>query len=182
MSVGLNLTTGGFAGLQQSVAGAIGTLTAPGALNATLQANPANTTTAINMTIVVKGVPQGLVRSMNIDEEFNYQRVRAISSAVNVALIPGVYEATAQINRAFLYGVTMETAFGGGLRAVVGKYSADPDFSKFYFNIVEVDNLGNALATRHDCVLTSVRTAYDIDGVVIIQDASLLIRWSDTKK
>lgn len=181
MSAGLNLTTGGFAGLQQTIAGAIGSLAPPGALSASLQANPSNTTTAINLTIVVKGVPQGLVRSMSIDEEFNYQRVRAISAAVNVALIPGVYEATAQINRAFLYGVTLETAFGGGLRSVIGKYAADPDFTKFYFNIVEVDNLGGTIATRHDCVLTSLRKAYDIDGVVIIEDASILIRWSDSR-
>jgi hypothetical protein len=169
----------GYAALQTGIAGSIGPLTTAGALSASLQPNAGATTTAINLAIVVQGIPQGLISSMTIDEQFNQQRVRAISSAVNVALIPGVYEATAQINRAFLYGVTLETAFGGGLRPVIGKYQANPDFTQFYFVILEINNQGIALATRHDCVLTSLRRAYEINQVVIIEDASILIRWSD---
>lgn len=179
MTVGAQVLQTGFAGLQNSISQSIGSLNIPSAFGASLQANPANTTTAINLTIVANGIPQGLVRSMNVDEQFNVQRVRAISSAVNVALIPGVYEATAQINKAFLYGVSLESAFGGGIRAVVGKYLASPDFTKFYFNIVTVDNQGRTLKTYHDCMLTSVREAIEIDGVVIMEDASILIRWSD---
>lgn len=170
---------GGYASLQQQISQNVGSIGLPGAFGASLQPNAANTTTAVNLTIVVNGVPQGLIRSMSVDEQFNVQRVRVIGSAVDVAMVPGVYEATAQINKAFLYGVTLETAFGGGIRAVVGKYQADADFTKFYFNILEVDNLGRTLATRHDCMLTSIQRAYEIDQVVVFESASLLIRWTD---
>jgi len=171
---------GGFAGIQQQIQNTVGSVSVPGAFGTSLQPNAGNTTTAVNLLIVVNGIPQGLIKSLSIDEQFNVQRVRAIGSAISVALIPGVYEATASINKSFIYGQTLETAFGGGLRPVVGKYQASADFTQFYFNIVEVDNKGNTLATRHDCVLSSVRRAYEIDGVIIMEDASLLIRWSES--
>jgi hypothetical protein len=171
---------GGYAGIQGTIASAIGGFGVPGAFNQSLQQNPASTTTAVNLVLVVNGQPQGLVKSLSIDEQFNMQRVKALGSAINIALLPGVYEATASVNKAFLYGQSIEGAFGGGLRPVVGKYLADPDFTKFYFNILEATASGITIATRHDCVLTSVRRTYEIDQVVIIEDASILIRWSDT--
>ena len=169
-----------FTSIQTGVANALGNLNLPGVFTSSLQPNPGNTTTAVNLGIVVNGVLQGLIRSMSVDESFNYQRVPAIGSAVSAALVPGVYEATATCMKTFLFGQTLETAFGGGLRAVTGRYQADPDFTKFYFNIVELDNKGAILAVRHDCVLMSVRSSYEIGQVVIMQDATIAIRWSET--
>ena len=117
---------------------------------------------------------------MSVDEQFNSQRVKAIGSAIDIALLSGVYEATASLNKAFLYGTTIEAAFGGGIRPVVGRYLANPDFTSFYFNIVESNADGTIIAVRHDCVLTSVRRSYEIDGVVIMEDCSILIRWSES--
>ena len=162
-----------FQTLQQQVGNIIGNLNLPGALSQSLQPNPANTTTAVNLLIVVNGLPQGLIRTMSIDENFNPRNVPAVNSPVNVAQVPGVYTASATITRSFLYGVTLENAFGGQLRAVVGKYQATPDFTKLYFTIVEADNQGNILATRHDCLLWQVRRAVDIDQVIIMEDASI---------
>jgi hypothetical protein len=167
-----------FANLQAQVGNIIGNLAIPGALATSLQPNAANTTTAVNLLIVVNGLPQGLIRTMTIDETFNPRNVPAINSAVDVANVPGIYRATATIDKAFLFGVTLEAAFGGSLRAVVGPYQSTPDFTKLYFSIVEVNNQGSILAARHDCLLASVRHAYDIESVVIFENANILIRWS----
>ena len=121
------------------------------------------------MAIVSKGIVQGLIRSLNVDENFNVQRVKAIGSAISVAMIPGVYEATATISKAFIFGQSLESALGGGIRPVVGLYQASPDFTQFYFNI----------GAYHDCVLTTLRRAVEIEGVIIMDDASLMCRWSD---
>jgi hypothetical protein len=170
----------GFAGVQSGIAAAIGQLSVPGAFGSSLQPNAGGTTTALNLVIVANGQPQGLIRSMSIDEQFNVQRVRAIGSAINVALLPGIYEGTGSFAKAFLYGQSLEQALGGGLRPVVGRYQANPDFSQFYFNIVEAGVGGQALAVRHDCVLTSIRRAYEIEQVVVVEDAQFMIRWSET--
>lgn len=169
---------GAFGPLQTQVGNIIGNLGIPGALATSLQPNAANTTTAVNLLIVVNGLPQGLIRTMTIDETFNPRNVPAINSAVDVANVPGIYRATATIDKAFLFGVSLEAAFGGNLRAVVGQYQASADFTKLYFQIVEVNNQGSILAARHDCILASVRHAYDIESVVIFENANVLIRWS----
>jgi hypothetical protein len=171
---------GGFAGLQGAIGASIGSLSVPGAFGASLQPNVGLTTTAVNLILVVNGLPQGLIKTMSIDEQFNTQRVKALGSAVNIALIPGVYEATGTFNKAFLYGTSIEGAFGGGLRPVVGQYQANVDFTQFYFNVVETNAAGAVVAVRHDCVLTSVRRTYEIDQVVIMEDASFMVRWSET--
>lgn len=168
----------GFAGLQGKIGAALGQLSVPGAFGANLQPNAGLTTTAVNLIIVANGIPQGLIKTMSIDEQFNTQRVKAIGSAIDIALLPGVYEATGTFNKAFLYGTTLEAALGGGIRPVVGRYQANPDFTKFYFNIVETNANGSVVAERHDCVITSVRRSYEIDQVVIMEDASFLVRWS----
>jgi hypothetical protein len=165
--------------IQSGIASAIGNVNLPGAFSASLQPNPANTSTAVNLAIVVNGQLQGLIKSLSVDEQFNQQRVRAIGGAVAVAIIPGVYEATASFNKSFIFGQTLETAFGGGIRPVVGQYQANVDFTQFYFNIVELDAQSNALAVYHDCVLMSLRRAVDIDGVIIMEDAQIGIRWSE---
>lgn len=170
----------GFTTLQNQVGALIGNLNLPGSFQNSLQPNPGNTTTAVNMVIVVNGVPQGLIRSMSVDENFNFRNVAAVNSAVNVAQLPGVYTASASISRSFLFGQTMETAFGGNLRAVVGQYQATTDPTQLYFTIIEIDNLGNLLATRHNCALWSVRRAIDIDQVVIMEDAQIGILSSNT--
>lgn len=132
------------------------------------------------MAIVANGRLQGLIRSMSVDEQFNVVRVRAINNAVAAAIIPGVYEATASISKSFIFGQSVEGAFGGGLRAVVGEYQGDPDFTKFYFNILQLDNFGNILSVYHDCVLMSVRRSVEIESVVVMDDAQIAIRWADT--
>lgn len=169
-----------FANLQQQVGNVIGNLNLPGALNSSLQPNAGNTTTAVNLLLVINGIPQGLIRTMTVDENFNPRNVPAINSAVDVANVPGIYRATATIDKAFLFGQTLEGAFGGNLKSVVGQFQATADFTKLYFSIVEVDATGNLLAVRHDCMLASVRHAYDIEQVVIMENASVLVRWSDT--
>jgi hypothetical protein len=173
------MSTTAFATLQSQIGGIIGDVQLGGAFGTSLQPNPANTTTAVNLLIVVNGIPQGLIRSMSIDENFGYVRVKAISSPVDVAEVPGVYEGTASVSRAFLLGQDLETAFGGNLRAVVGTQQANQNFTAFYFSIVTVDNLGNILKTYHDCALASVRSAYEIESVIIMQDASIYVRWTD---
>jgi hypothetical protein len=167
-----------FATLQNTIGTALGQLSVPGAFGASLQPNAGLTTTALNLIIVANGLPQGLIKTMSIDENFNTQRVKAIGSAIDIALLPGVYEATGTFDKAFLYGTTLETALGGGIRPVVGRYLADPDFTKFYFNVVETNANGTVVAERHDCVLTSVRRSYEIDSVVVMENASFLVRWS----
>jgi hypothetical protein len=171
---------GGLAAVQSGIAKTVSSaLGVPGAFNASVQGNAALTTTAVNLVLVANGNIQGLVKTMSVDEQFNYQRVKAIGSAIDIALLPGVYEATFTINKAFLYGLTLEGAFGGGIRPVVGKYLTNADFTQFYFNIVEANANGTAVAVRHDCVITSVRRTYEIDQVTIMEDASGMIRWSD---
>lgn len=167
-----------FANLQAQIGNVIGQVAVPGALATSLQPNAGATTTAVNLLLVVNGLPQGLIRTMTIDETFNPRNVPAINSAIDVANVPGIYRATGTIDKAFLFGVTLEAAFGGNLRAVVGPYQATPDFTKLYFNIVEVNNQGGIMAARHDCLLASVRHAYDIESVVIFENANFLIRWS----
>jgi hypothetical protein len=169
----------GFAGLQSAIGAAVGNINLPGAFSSSAQPNPKNTTTAVNMAIVSKGIVQGLIRSLNVDENFNVQRVKAIGSAISVAMIPGVYEATATISKAFIFGQSLESALGGGIRPVVGLYQASPDFTQFYFNIVLLDNNNQMLGAYHDCVLTTLRRAVEIEGVIIMDDASLMCRWSD---
>jgi hypothetical protein len=169
-----------FANLQNKIGAAVGSLSVPGAFGASLQPNAGLTTTAVSLIIVANGLPQGLIKTMSIDEQFNTQRVKAIGSAIDIALLPGVYEATGTFNKAFLYGTTLEAALGGGIRPVVGRYQTSTDFTQYYFNIVETNASGTPIATRHDCVLTSVRRSYEIDQVVIMEDASFLIRWSET--
>jgi hypothetical protein len=168
-----------FSNLQAQVGSIIGNLSIPGALATSLQPNAAATTTAVNLLLVVNGLPQGLIRTMTVDETFNPRNVPAINSAVDVANVPGIYRATATIDKAFLFGVSLEAAFGGNLRSVVGAYQSTPDFTKLYFSIVEVNNQGGILAARHDCLLASVRHAYDIESVVIFENANVIIRWSD---
>ncbi len=170
---------GAYASLQSGIANAVGTVNLPGAFSASLQPNPSNTTTAVNLAIVVNGQLQGLIKSLSVDEQFNVQKVRAIGGAVAVAMIPGVYEATASIDKSFIFGQTLETAFGGGIRPVVGQYQANVDFTQFYFNIVELDANSNALNVYHDCVLMSVRRAVDIDGVIVMESAQIAIRWTE---
>ena len=165
--------------LQGAFAAAQGVQTVPGTGVAGATGNAGLTSTAVNLIIVVNGIPQGLIKTLTIDEQFNYQRVKAIGSAVDVAFVPGVYEATGTINRAFLYGQSIETAFGGGLRAVVGKYQANPDFTSFYFNVIATDVSGSPIAIYHDCIMGSVRKTIEIDQVVIIEDVSLFVRWSE---
>lgn len=169
----------GFSGLQQALGDAIGQINLPGAFNSSAQPNPSNTSTAINMAIVSKGKVQGLIRSMSVDEQFNTVRVKAIGAAISVAIIPGVYEATASLSKAFLFGQTLESALGGGIRPVVGRYQTSPDFTQFYFNVVQLDNQGNPLGVYHDCVLTTLRRAVEIDSVIVMEDATLAIRWSE---
>ncbi len=168
-----------FGAVQTGIANAVGNLNVPGAFTSSLQPDPGNTSTAVNLAIVVNGQLQGLIKSLSVDEQFNQQRVRAIGGAVSVAIIPGVYEATASFNKSFIFGQTLETAFGGGIRPVVGQYQANADFTQFYFNIVELDVNSNALNVYHDCVLMSLRRAVDIDGVIIMEDAQIAIRWCE---
>jgi hypothetical protein len=170
----------GYGSLQAGIAAAVGAVSVPGAFSASANSNAGNTTTAVNLIIVANGVPQGLIKTMSIDEQFNTQRVKAIGSAIDIALIPGVYEATGTFNKAFLYGTSLSAALGGGLLPVVGRYQAATDFTKFYFNIVESNASGQPIAVRHDCVLTSIRKTYEIDQVVIMEDASFMIRWSES--
>jgi hypothetical protein len=149
------------------------------ALDANLQPSPGNTTTAVNLLVVMKNQVVGLIRSLRVDEQFNYQQARALGLPISAAFVPGVYTASGTVSRAFLLGQTFEQALGGGIRPVVGKSLVSADFTSFYFNIVEVDNNGNPLATRHDCVMSSISRAYEIDQVIIMEDCNLLIRWSD---
>jgi hypothetical protein len=168
-----------YTGLQGAIAGAVGSVSVPGAFKASLQPSAGLTTTAVNLIIVANGIPQGLIKTMSIDEQFNTQRVKAIGAAVDIALIPGIYEASGSFNKAYLYGQTLENALGGGIRPVVGQYQAATDFTDFYFNIVETNANGSVIAVRHDCVLTSIRKTYEIDQVVIMEDASFYVRWSE---
>lgn len=170
---------GVFAGVQAGVQTQLGSVALSSAFTGNQQQNPSNTTTAVNLLIVVNGIAQGLIQSLRINESFSVMPVKAIGSAVDVAKIPGVYQASGTIDRMFIFGQTMEQSFGGSIRAVVGKNQLTPDFTQLYFNIVEVDNQGNALATRHDCMLNSISRVYDINGVIIGENADIAIRWSD---
>lgn len=168
-----------FGGLQQGVAAALGTVSLANAFASSQQPQQGITTTAVNLLIVVNGIAQGLIQSMRVNENFNVRPVVAIGSPVRVANIPGIYESTATIDRAFVFGQTMESAFGGNLRAVIGKQQAQVDFTKLYFNIVEVAADGSPLGTRHDCILNSVSRTYDIGGVIIMENSDITIRWAN---
>jgi hypothetical protein len=172
-------SVGGFAGLQNSISANTGSAQVAGAFGAAIAGNAALTTTALNLILVMNGIVQGLIKTMSVDEQFNTQRVKAIGSAVDVALLPGVYEGTFTINKAFLYGQTIDDALGGTVRPVVGQYLQSADFTSFYFNIIEANASGVAVAVRHDCVLTSVRKSYEIDSVTIMEDCSGFFRWSE---
>jgi hypothetical protein len=63
------------------------------------------------------------------------------------------------------------------VRPVEGKTAVSNDFTQFYFDIVEVDAVGNTIKVLHDCALASESTAYDIDSVVIMEEASIFVRW-----
>lgn len=170
---------GGFASLQAGIQANTSGLGVPGAFGAAVAGNAALTTTALNLILVANGQAQGLVKTMSVDEQFNTQRVKAIGSAIDIAFLPGVYEATFTIDKAYLYGQTLETAFGGGIRPVIGKYLSNPDFTSFYFNVVVANASGTAIAVYHDCVITSVRKTFEIDQIVIYENASGLVRWTE---
>jgi hypothetical protein len=77
----------------------------------------------------------------------------------------------------FLFGLDLNDVMGGNVRPVSGKRAPTNDFTQFYFTLVEVDALGNTIKVLHDCALASESTAYDIDSVVIMEEASVYVRW-----
>lgn len=167
----------GFATVQNRIAAQLGSSTLSAATSS-IAPTAGQTTTAVNMLIVVNNNVQGLIKNLTYDESYDYHREKAISSAVPVAFIPGVYEANGSIEKLFLFGETIDAAFGAGLRAVTGTQQTTADPSQLYFNIVTVDNQGNALQTFHDCVLIRARRSTDIDSVIIVDNIDIWMRWS----
>lgn len=148
-----------------------------GALNKNLQPDPSKNTTATNLLIVVNGVPQGLLRSVRVEKPYDQHRIKVLSSPIDAAIVPGVTEPSASVSKVFLFGQSLNDVFGGNIRPVVGKRAPTNDFTKFYFDIVEIDAVGNILTILHDCALASESKAYDIDSVIIMEEAQIYVRW-----
>ena len=166
-------------GIQSTIANTLGSISTPGAFGTSLQSNPANTTTAVNIALVVNGVAQGLIRSVRLEESFDQHGVKVVGSAVNTANIPGVYSATISLSKVFINGIDLNTAFGGNIRPVTGKVQTSPDYTKFYFDIVVLDLTGKPIQIFHDCALNSVSTSVEIDSVIIMEEATCVVRWSE---
>jgi hypothetical protein len=169
----------GLGSLSSQISQQLGSFSLPGALGSSMQADGSKTTTAVNIAIVINGVVQGLIRSLRFEESFDQHPVKVVGGAVAAAIIPGVYTGSASVSKVFLFGVDLNTAFGGNVRPISGKSQTTQDFTKLYFNIVVLDNQGNPLQIFHDCALNSVSTSVEIDGVIIMEEASVVIRWSE---
>ena len=163
--------------LSSAVSGALGNFGIPNALNANMQPDPTRNSTATSLLIVIQGIPQGLLRSVNVERPYDQHRVKVIGSSVDAAIVPGVTEPTATISKVFLFGMDLNSAMGGNVRPVLGKRAPTNDFTSFYFDLVEVDANGVTLRTLHDCALSSESTAVDIDSVLIIESATIFVRW-----
>jgi len=163
--------------LSNAVTTALGDFGVPNALQANLQPDPSRSTTATSLLISVQGIPQGLLRSINTERPYDQHRVKVIGSPVDAAIVPGVTEPTATINKVFLFGLDINASFGGNVRPVQGKRAVSNDFTQFYFDIVEIDAKGNTLRVLHDCALSSESTATDIDSVLIMETATIFVRW-----
>jgi hypothetical protein len=163
--------------LSSAVSGSLGKFGVPNALGANLQPDPTRNSTATSLLIVVKGIPQGLLRSVNVERPYDQHRVKVIGSSIDAAIVPGVTEPTATVTKVFLFGKDINSSFGGNIRPVVGTSAPTNDFTTFYFNIVEIDAKGATLRTLHDCALSSESTAVDIDSVIIIETCSIHVRW-----
>lgn len=168
----------GLSSLASAASSSLGSFGLPGAFGSSLQPNGAATTTAVNVAVVINGVVQGLIRSMRFEEAFDQHLVKVVGGAVGAAIIPGVYTATASVSKVFIFGQDLNTAFGGNVRPIDQKSQTNVDFTKTYFDIVLLDNQGNPLQLFHDCALNSVATSVEIDGVIIMEEASVMIRWS----
>lgn len=164
------------------LAGTLGNSGLQSALNTNLQPNPAKNTTATSLLITVQGIPQGLLRSVRVERPYDQHRVKVLSASIDAAIVPGVTEPSASISKVFLFGQDLNDVFGGGIRPVQGKRAPTNDFTQFYFDIVEVDALGNTLRVLHDCALASESTAVDIDSVIIMEEASIYVRWIEDKR
>ena len=159
-----------------SLSGTLGP-TGVGAVVQNLQPNASANTTATSLLVMIQGIPQGLLRSIRIERGYDQHRIKVIGAPINAAIIPGVTEPTATISKAFLFGLDINAVMGGNVRPVQGKRSPTNDFTQFYFNIVEVDAEGNTLAVYHDCALASESRGTDIDSVIMIEEASIFVRW-----
>ena len=166
-------------GIQNTISSALGSISSPGAFGTNLQSNPANTTTAVNIALVVNGIAQGLIKSFRLEESFDQHGVKVIGSAVNTANIPGVYTASISLSKVFINGLDLNSSFGGNVRPVTGKVQTSADFTQFYFDIVVLDLKGNPVQIFHDCVVNSVSTSVEIDSVIIMEEAQCLVRWSE---
>ena len=169
----------GIGAIAGAIGGSLGQIGVPGAFGGSLQPNGAATTTAVNVAIVINGIVQGLIRSMRFEENFDQHVVKVVGKTVAAAIIPGVYTASASVSKVFIFGQDINQAFGGNVRPVANQAQANVDFTKLYFDIVLLDNQGNPLETFHDCALGSVSTSVEIDGVIIMEDANVLIRWAE---
>lgn len=166
----------GFGNIQQQIGAALGNV-ALNAASSSLAPSTGQTSTAVNMLIVINGNVQGLIKAISSDDAFGYMREKAIGSAVAVALVPGVYEGNLSVEKLFLFGITLSSAFGQGLLAVTGTQQTSANPADMYFNIVVVDNQGNPLQTFHDCVITRARRAIDIDSVIVVESVEIWARW-----
>lgn len=169
----------GFSALQSGISSALGSFGLPGALGSSLQPDGSKTTTAVNIAIVINGIVQGLIRSIRFEEGFDQHPVKVVGGAVAAAIIPGVYTGSASVSKVFIFGQDINAAFGGNVRPITGKTQANQDFTKLYFDMVLLDNQGNPMEIFHDCALNSVSTSVEIDGVIIMEDASVVIRWAE---
>ena len=163
--------------LSSAVSNALGDYGVPNALQASLQPNPAKSTSATSLLISVQGIPQGLLKSINAERPYNAQRVKVIGSSIDAAIVPGVTEPTLTVTKVFLFGIDLNAAFGGNIRPVVGKRAPTNDFTKFYFDVVAVDALGNTVRVYHDCALSSESTATEVESVIMMETATLMCRW-----
>ncbi len=146
-----------------------------------LQPDPTQNTTATSLLVMIKGIPQGLLRSIRIERGYDQHRIKVLGASINAAIIPGVTEPSATISKVFLFGLDINDVMGGNVRPVQGKRAPTNDFTQFYFDIVEVDATGNTLAVYHDCVLANESRGTDIDSVIIMEEASLYIRWCEDR-
>jgi hypothetical protein len=163
--------------LSNAVSNALGSFGVPSALQTNLQPNAAKSTTATSLLISIEGIPQGLLRSANSERPYDQHRVKVIGSSVDAAIVPGVTEPTLTISKVFLFGLDLNAAMGGNIRPVQGKRAPTNDFTSYYFQIIEIDALGNTVRVFHDCALSSESTAVDIDSVLIMETASVFCRW-----
>ena len=163
--------------LSSAVSTALGDFGVPNALQTNLQPNPAASTTATSLLISVNGIPQGLLRSLNTERPYDQHRVKVIGSSIDAAIVPGVTEPTATINKVFLFGLDLNSVFGGNVRPVIGKRAPTNNFTSFYFDVVEIDALGNTIKVLHDCALATESSAVDIDSVIIMETATIMVRW-----